>query len=107
VDDDLAYLAPTLIPVPGAFQADGSNPMISHTAENIMFKVKKNMILGDLGKPASYIGFVSFFVIFLSMELLLFYFHPCAYAFKTLLNIRVCRLYPASNAPAVCAQHAD
>jgi len=49
VDQDLAYLAPTLIPVPGAFQADGSNPMISHTAENILFKVKKNMILGDIG----------------------------------------------------------
>eukprot|EP01032_Pedospumella_encystans_P017276 gene17276-19694_t len=31
IDDDLAYLAPTLIPVPGAFQADGSNPMSSHT----------------------------------------------------------------------------
>ena len=46
---DLAYLAPTLIPVPSAFQADGSDPMISHTAENIMFEVKKNMILGDLG----------------------------------------------------------
>lgn len=50
VDEDLAYLAPTLIPVPGAFQADGSNPMISHTAENILFKVKKNMILGDIGE---------------------------------------------------------
>ena len=49
VDDDLAYLAPTLIPVPGAFQADGSNPMSSHTAENILFQVKKNMILGDIG----------------------------------------------------------
>lgn len=49
IDDDLAYLAPTLIPVPGAFQADGSNPMSSHTAENILFKVKKNMILGDIG----------------------------------------------------------
>jgi len=48
-DDDLAYLAPTLIPVPGAFRADGSNPMVSHTAENILFAVKKNMILGDLG----------------------------------------------------------
>jgi hypothetical protein len=50
VDSDLAYLAPTLIPVPGAFQADGSNPMISHTAENILFAVKKSMILGDIGK---------------------------------------------------------
>jgi hypothetical protein len=49
VDTDLAYLAPTLIPVPGAFQADGSNPMISHTAENILFAVKKSMILGDIG----------------------------------------------------------
>lgn len=49
VDTDLAYLAPTLIPVPGAFQADGSNPMISHTAENILFEVKKNMILADIG----------------------------------------------------------
>jgi hypothetical protein len=48
-DSDLAYLAPTLIPVPGAFQADGSNPMVSHTAENILFKVKKEMILGDIG----------------------------------------------------------
>jgi hypothetical protein len=34
--------------------------MISHTAENIMFKVKKNMILGDLGKPGSYLGFICF-----------------------------------------------
>lgn len=49
-DSDLAYLAPTLIPVPGAFQADGSNPMVSHTAENIMFAVKKSMILADLGE---------------------------------------------------------
>lgn len=53
VDTDLAYLAPTLIPVPGAFQADGSNPMISHTAENILFEVKKNMILADIGKLAA------------------------------------------------------
>jgi hypothetical protein len=51
-DSDLAYLAPTLIPVPGAFQADGSNPMISHTAENILFKVKKSMILADIGELA-------------------------------------------------------
>ncbi len=48
-DEDLAYLAPTLIPVPGAFQSDGSNPLISHTAENTLFEIKKSMILGVSG----------------------------------------------------------
>ncbi len=49
VDDDLAYLAPTLIPVPGAFQSDGSNPSISHVAENTFFDIKNSMILGETG----------------------------------------------------------
>ncbi len=52
-DSDLAYLAPTLIPVPGAFQSDGSNPSISHTGENTLFKIKQSMILGVSGKYCS------------------------------------------------------
>jgi hypothetical protein len=48
-DTDLACVAPTLIPVPGAFDGDGRHPMSSYTAENIVFKVKKSMILGNLG----------------------------------------------------------
>lgn len=45
----MAYLAPTLIPVPGAFKGDGKDPMISHTAEHIVSDVQKRMVLGDIG----------------------------------------------------------
>lgn len=56
VDSDLAYLAPTLIPVPGAFQSDGSNPLVSHTAENTLFEIKKSMILGVSGEYLLCVG---------------------------------------------------
>ena len=48
-DTDLACIAPSLIPIPDAFDGDGRHPMSSYTAENIVWKVKKNMIIGDLG----------------------------------------------------------
>ena len=48
-ETDLACVMPSLIPVPGAFQSDGRNPLSSYTGENIIWNVKKNMILGDLG----------------------------------------------------------
>lgn len=47
--DDVAYHAPTLIPVPGAFKGDGKDISISHTADQINTKIQNNMILGNLG----------------------------------------------------------
>lgn len=52
-DTDLACIAPSLIPIPDAFDGDGRHPMSSYTAENIVWKVKKNMIIGDLGEYGS------------------------------------------------------
>jgi hypothetical protein len=46
-DDDFAMALPALIPIPKAF--DGNSTMISHTANNIVFQLKKDMILSDLG----------------------------------------------------------
>lgn len=45
---DLAYLKPTLIPVPGAFTGDGKDIMISHVANQTIEKIQKSMI-SDLG----------------------------------------------------------
>jgi hypothetical protein len=47
--DDVAYLKPTLIPVPGAFKGDGKDKSISHTADQINTKIQNDMILGNLG----------------------------------------------------------
>jgi hypothetical protein len=46
-DDDLANVLPALIPVPQAF--DGDSQTVSHTGQSIIFKLKKNMVLSDLG----------------------------------------------------------
>lgn len=46
-DDDFAHALPALIPIPKAF--DGDTPMISHTAKNIVYNLKKNMVLSDTG----------------------------------------------------------
>eukprot|EP01040_Poterioochromonas_malhamensis_P004710 gene4710-5046_t len=46
-DDDLAMVLPALIPIPKAF--DGNSQTISHTGQNIIFKLKKNMVLSNLG----------------------------------------------------------
>ena len=47
--DDVAYLAPTLIPVPGAFKSDGKDVMRSHTAEHIVTNMQKKLVLGNIG----------------------------------------------------------
>ena len=46
---DVAYLAPTLIPVPGAFRGDGKDLSISHVAEQTFDRVQQNMIIGNIG----------------------------------------------------------
>lgn len=47
--NDVAYLAPTLIPVPGAFRGDGKDLSISHVAELTFDKIQQNMIIGNIG----------------------------------------------------------
>jgi hypothetical protein len=47
--NDVAYLAPTLIPVPGAFRGDGKDLSISHVAEQTFDRVQQNMIIGNIG----------------------------------------------------------
>jgi hypothetical protein len=47
--NDVAYLAPTLIPVPGAFRGDGKDLSISHVAEQTFDKIQQNMIIGNIG----------------------------------------------------------
>lgn len=46
-DDDHAHALPALIPIPRAF--DGNSQSISHTAQNIIYGLKKDMVLSDLG----------------------------------------------------------
>jgi hypothetical protein len=46
-DDDHAHALPALIPIPQAF--DGNSQSISHTAQNIIYGLKKEMVLSDLG----------------------------------------------------------
>lgn len=47
VDDDFAMALPALIPIPQAF--DGNSETKSYTASNIVFQLKKDMVLSDLG----------------------------------------------------------
>lgn len=46
-DDDHAHALPALIPIPRAF--DGDSQVVSHTATNIIYGLKKSMVLSDLG----------------------------------------------------------
>jgi hypothetical protein len=46
-DDDHAHALPALIPIPQAF--DGNSQSISYTAQNIIYGLKKDMVLSDLG----------------------------------------------------------
>jgi len=48
-EEDYAYLAPALIPIPKAFESDGSNPMVSHIAEQTVHNIKQKMTLADIG----------------------------------------------------------
>lgn len=45
---DVAYLRPTLIPVPGAFEGDGKHHLSSYVGEQIITNVRKDLI-SDLG----------------------------------------------------------
>lgn len=47
-DDDYAHALPALIPIPQAF--DGNSQVSSYTGQNIIFQLKKDMVLSDLGK---------------------------------------------------------
>ncbi len=46
-DDDYAHALPALIPIPKAF--DGNSQVSSYTGQNIIFKLKKDMVLSDIG----------------------------------------------------------
>lgn len=50
-DDDFAMALPALIPIPKAF--DGNSSMVSHTANQIVFQLKRDMVLSDIGKLIS------------------------------------------------------
>jgi hypothetical protein len=48
--DDVAYLAPALIPVPGAFEGDRkSDALSSFVGQKIMEKVKDGLVRSDIG----------------------------------------------------------
>lgn len=49
-ENDLAYLAPTLIPVPRAFEGDITNQLSSYTGENIIQEIRQKMVLADIGE---------------------------------------------------------
>ncbi|RYH15595.1 hypothetical protein EON65_31540 [archaeon] len=46
-DDDLAHALPALIPIPKAF--DGDSKLQSYTADNIVYDIKKKLILSEMG----------------------------------------------------------
>jgi hypothetical protein len=46
-DDDHAHSLPALIPIPKAF--DGNSQVSSYTGQNIIFNLKRDMVLSDIG----------------------------------------------------------
>lgn len=47
-DTDPAHALPALIPIPRAF--DGDSKIESYTADNIVYGLKKQMVLSDIGE---------------------------------------------------------
>lgn len=79
-DTDPAHALPALIPIPRAF--DGDTRIESYAAQNIVYQLKKDMVLSDIGKPPSLCAISSFECLILS-----------------------CRIHTSTHGAIVCAQY--
>ena len=100
-DTDVAYLAPTLIPVPGTFEGDKpSQQLSSYVGQSIIRKVRTSLVRTDIGTNSTLIQRYLFLKCEMSLNIILL----CELCCIVLYCIRI---YSTTAIATLCPKHAS